>query len=260
MRETRHAEIWPAPQQYNRVARTVRRGFAGSMPAGICALALLFGTIAPASAQAEDKTPYPSMAPVEQYRVASRSDEIALARSAAPASISGDAEVLVLGEHGYETAVKGKNGFVCLVERGWFAYFDDPVFWNPKIRGPDCLNPAAVSTVLPVNLEKTRWVLAGLSKAEMIARSKSSAAAKKAPAPGAMGFMMSKQGVLSDTDGHWHPHLMFFQRHTDVAGWGANLPDSPVLGVEGGPKEPTILFVPLGKWSDGTSAPPMEMQ
>ena len=259
MRESRHAEVRSAPHQCNRVARIVRRGFAGSAVAGICALAVLWGTILPVSARAEDQAPYPSMAPVEQYRVASRSEEIALARSAAPASISGHAEVLVLGEHGYETAVKGKNGFVCLVERGWFAYFDDPVFWNPKIRGPDCLNPAAVSTVLPVNLEKTRWVLAGLSKAEMIARSKSSVAAKKAPAPGAMGYMMSKQGVLSDTDGHWHPHLMFFQRHTDVAAWGANLPDSPVLGVEGGPNEPTILFVPLAKWSDGTSAP-MEMQ
>ncbi len=260
MRETRHAEDRSALHQYRRMAGTVRRGLAGSMVAGISALALLLGTTAPDSAQAEDKAPYPNMAPVEQYRVASRSEEIALARSAAPASISGDAEILVLGEHGYETAVKGKNGFVCLVERGWFAYFDDPVFWNPKIRGPDCLNPAAVRTVLPVNLERTRWVLAGLSKAEMIAKSKSSVAAKQAPAPGAMGYMMSKQGVLSDTDGHWHPHLMFFQRHADVAAWGANLPDSPVLGVEGGPGEPTILFVPLGKWSDGTAAPPMEMQ
>ena len=260
MRETRHAEVRPAPHQCHRVARTVRRGSAGSTVAGFCALAVLCGTMLPVSAQAEDQAPYPSMAPVEQYRVASRSEEIALARSAAPASISGDAEILVLGEHGYETAVKGKNGFVCLVERGWFAYFDDPVFWDPKIRGPDCLNPAAVRTVLPVNLERTRWVLAGLSKAEMIARSKASVAAKRAPAPGAMGYMMSKQGYLSHDAGHWHPHLMFFQRHADLAAWGANLTDSPVLGVAGGPDEPTILFVPLAKWSDGTSAPPMEMQ
>jgi hypothetical protein len=258
MRETRHAEVRWAPRQFNRVAKILRRGFAGSMVAGIYALALLLGTVAPSGAQAEDKALYPSMAPVEQYRVASRSEEIALARSAAPASISGDAEILVLGEHGFETAVKGKNGFVCLVERGWFAYFDDPVFWDPKIRGPDCLNPAAVSTVLPVNLERTRWVLAGLSKAEMIARSKTSRAAKRAPAPGAMGFMMSEQGYLSHDAGHWHPHLMFFQRHADLGAWGANLTDSPVLGVEGGPSEPTILFVPLAKWSDGTDAP-MEM-
>src|SRR5271169_2470854 len=80
------------------------------------------------------KVPYPSMAPTEQYMMASPSSEIALARSAAPESISGDAEVLVLGAHAYETAVKGKNGFVCLVERSWTAPIEDPNFWNPKLR------------------------------------------------------------------------------------------------------------------------------
>src|SRR5580658_4335703 len=72
-------------------------------------------------AQAQDaKAPYPSMAPLDQYLI-ERSAEIALARSAAPDSISQDAEVLFLGRHGYETAVKGKNGFVCMVERSWTA-------------------------------------------------------------------------------------------------------------------------------------------
>jgi hypothetical protein len=186
--------------------------------------------------------------------MASRSEEIALARSAAPASISSDAEVLVLGDHGYESAAKGKNGWVCLVERSWFASFGDPVFWNPSIRGPDCLNPAAVSTVLPIYMERTQWVLAGLSKPEMLARNKTSAVAHQAPAPGSLGYMMSKQGHLSDVDGHWHPHLMFFQSHTAPSAWGANLPGAPVMGAEGGPDEVTIFYIPVGKWSDGTAA------
>jgi len=68
-------------------------------------------------AQAQDaKARYPSMAPLDQYLM-DRMAEITLARSAAPESISKDAEVLVLGRHGYETAVKGKNGFVCIVQR-----------------------------------------------------------------------------------------------------------------------------------------------
>ena len=162
--------------------------------------------------------------------------------------------MLVLGEHNYETAVSGKNGFVCLVERSWLASFDDAVFWNPRIRGPDCLNPAAVSTVLPMYLERTQWVLSGASKAEMSARAKTSTIAHQAPAPGAMGYMMSKDGHLSDVDGHWHPHLMFFEPHAAVSAWGANLPGSPLFGQEGGPNEATVIFVPLGKWSDGTSA------
>jgi hypothetical protein len=60
------------------------------------------------------------MAPIEQYLMTDRDAEIALARSSAPESISRDAEVLVLGRHGFETAVKGKNGFVCIVGRSNF--------------------------------------------------------------------------------------------------------------------------------------------
>jgi hypothetical protein len=229
----------------------VRKAFGAG--AVTCALTL-FGALASAGAQDGKDPPFPNMAPVEQYRMASRSEEIALARSAAPASISKDAGVLVLGDRGYEAAVEGKNGFVCLVERSWFASFDDPVFWNPKIRGPDCLNAAAASTVLPVNLERTQWVLAGLSKAEMLERAKTSAAARQAPASGAMGYMMSKQQHVSDINGHWHPHLMFFVAHTDLSAWGANLPGSPVMGAPGGPGEVTVFVVPVSKWSDGTDA------
>jgi len=84
------------------------------------------------SAEAQEKTtPYPKMAPVEQYLM-DRDAEIALARSAAPASVSNDAEILLLGRHGYETAVKGTNGFVCVVQRSWTAGIDDPDFWTSK--------------------------------------------------------------------------------------------------------------------------------
>lgn len=206
------------------------------------------------SASVQDvKNPYPTMAPVGQYRMSNRPDEIALARSAAPASISNDAEILILGDHGYETAIKGKNGFVCLVERAWFASFEDPQFWNPSIRGPDCLNQAAASSVLPINLERTQWVLTGLSKTEMQVRAKSSAVARVAPARGAIGYMLSKQQQLGDA-GHWHPHLMFFEPHTSIAAWGAGLPGSPLSASEGSPNEDTVFFVVLSTWSDGSPA------
>src|ERR1700730_13553051 len=82
---------------------------------------------------------YSTMAPVDQYLM-ERNAEILLARSAAPDSISSDATILVLGRQGYETAVRGKNGFVRMAERSWMAAFDLPEFWNPKIRGAECLN------------------------------------------------------------------------------------------------------------------------
>src|SRR5579863_8299700 len=138
------------------------------------------------------KAAYPAMAPIGQYQ-ASSVDEIALARSAAPPSISGDADVLILGSHGYETAVHGKNGFACLVERSWAAGFSDPEFWNPKVRGPICFNPAGVRSLLPGYLERTQWVLAGVSKADIIARTKSALAANTfvMPEPGVLAYMLS---------------------------------------------------------------------
>src|SRR5215469_9922784 len=104
-----------------------------AMAARCIATVVMLGTSWYAVSQ-DAQTPYPSMAPLDQYLIEDRSAEVALARSAAPESISRDAEVMVLGRHGYETAVKGTNGFVCLVERSWTAPIDDPGFWNPKGR------------------------------------------------------------------------------------------------------------------------------
>jgi hypothetical protein len=202
--------------------------------------------------------PYAAMAPVAQYGIANPEDEIVLARSAAPPSISADADVLVLGSRGYETAAKGKNGFVCIVERSWAAGFDDPEFWNPKLRSPNCFNAPAVRTVLSQYLRVTEWVLAGVSKDEMIVRTRAALAshAFTPPEPGSMCFMMSGQGYLSDRDGHWMPHLMFFVPRTAASFWGANLPGSPVIAHEGNELDPsTIFFVPVRKWSDGSPAP-----
>jgi hypothetical protein len=212
--------------------------------------------------KAEDaKAVYPAMAPLAQYQVASPSEEVALARSAAPASISVDAKVLTLGDHGYETAITGKNGFVCLVWRSWAAGFNDAEFWNPRIRAPVCLNPAAARTVLPGYLERTQWVLAGTSNSNMIARTRAAIASNRfvMPESGAMCYMMSKQGYLSDAGGHWHPHLMFFLAHTDGAAWGANLDGSPIIAGQGDPEPVTTFIVPVIKWSDGTPAV-MEMR
>jgi hypothetical protein len=212
------------------------------------------------SAQAQDaKTSYPSMAPLDQYLM-ERQDEITLARSAAPKSISQDAEVMVLGRHGYESAVKGKNGFVCMVQRSWAAGLDDPEFWNPKMRSPICVNPPAVRSFLPQIIMKAEWALAGRSRTQMYQDIKSALAKKELPMPeiGAMSYMMSKRAYLNDRDGRWHPHLMFFLPLTDPASWGANLPGSPVFGAQDVPGALTIFFVPVGKWSDGTAAPGFE--
>ncbi len=202
------------------------------------------------SAQA---APYSNMAPRDLYLIADRAQEIGLARSAAPPSISDNAGIMILGAHGFETAVKGTNAFTCLVERAWDKAFDDPEFWNPKMRAPICMNEAAARSVLPVYIERAQWALAGLSRDEMRARSATSTTAATPPAPGAMSYMMSKQQYLSDDGGHWHPHVMFFTPYTDPAAWGANLKASPVLG-DSSFGQFTLFFIPVRTWSDGTLA------
>jgi hypothetical protein len=223
----------------------------------------------PVAAQ-DAKQPYPNMAPIEQYLM-DRDAEIALARSAAPDAISHDVSVIVLTRHGYETAVEGKNGWVCWVGRGWMGMFDHPEFWNPKVRAAECINPPAVRSVLPYAYKRTELLLAGHSKQEVIAAIKAAIDKKELPAleQGTVSYMMSKDSYLSDYGGHNAPHMMFYETAKDGAAWGANLTNSPVLAVnywyisaETYPQLKSfpplsVFLVGVTKWSDGTPAPSM---
>jgi hypothetical protein len=221
--------------------------------------------------QAQSKTPYPKMAALDEYLMSDRNAEVALARSAAPDSISHDAQVLVLGPQGYETAVEGKNGFVCMVERAWMNPFDSPEFWNPKNRSPICLNPPAARTVLPITLIRTKLVVAGKSKEEVKESVRAAIEKKELPAleAGAMSYMMSKDAYLTDLGSHNMAHLMFYMPLGTV--WGANLvdssnnvstpfPGSPLLlapTYKGNPEPMYMFLMGTGMWSDGTAAPVM---
>ncbi|HEY2850469.1 MAG TPA: hypothetical protein VGI97_11365 [Gemmatimonadaceae bacterium] len=215
----------------------------------------------------DTQTKYAHMAPVQQYLM-DRDAEIALARSAAPDSISRDATVLVLGRHGYETAVKGKNGFVCMVARGWVGAFDWPEFWNPKTRGAECLNPPAARSILPLAELRTERVLAGDSIDEIVGKMSTAINSRVAPSlePGAMSYMMAKGSYLTDAGDHNGSHVMFYAALADPATWGAGVSGSP---IGSGPywffsdssrqryKDlPTIrvFTVSVPKWSDGTLA------
>jgi hypothetical protein len=198
------------------------------------------------------KAQYLTMAPLDQYLITNRDAEIAMARSAAPKSISGGAEVLVLGQKGYYTTVKGKNGFICMVERSWSAGINDPDFWNPKLYAPICFNPPAVRSYLPITIMKTDLALAGRSKAQIFGAIKAALDKSELPTlePGAIGYMMSKRQYLG-----WYPHVMVFVPLTEATTWGAGLPGSPILASEDPPERLTEFLIPVGHWSDGTVAP-----
>jgi hypothetical protein len=199
---------------------------------------------------------YSAAAPLNQYLIPEKASEIELARSAAPASISDGAEVLVLTKDGYVTAVKGGNGFVCLVERAWGKSTDDPEFWNPKISAPHCLNAPAARTYLPIFLMKTKLVLAGKSKMEIARTLKSAMDRKELPTlePNAMCYMMSKRQYLSDNDMHWHPHMMWYVAGDSAKSWQANLPGVPAIAGNVPEDRMTIFMLAVDHWSDGTPA------
>jgi len=204
-----------------------------------------------------NKSLYAAIAPLDQYLIPDKDSEIALARSAAPKSVSDGAEVMVLGPQGYTTAVEGKNGFLCLVERSWGAATDVPEFWNPKVRSPICFNPPAARTFVPIYLMKTKLVLAGKSKTEIVQATASALDKQELRPlePGAMCYMLSKHQYLNDGGKSWHPHLMFLVPGDAEKTWGANLAGSPVIAANDPEERATIFMVWVAKWSDGTPGP-----
>lgn len=211
--------------------------------------------VASQSAAQVATTGYPRMAPISQYLMR-RDAEISLARSAAPHSVSDAAEILVFTKSGFQTAVTGTNGFVCIVARSWSADWNDQDFWNPRVHAPNCYNAAAARSQVALANKRTEIALAGGSKAQMRDAIKAAVDRGELPLPeaGAMSYMLSKDTYLDSRDGRWLPHLMFYLSDTDPTSWGAGLPKSPIIGLRHPEERSTTFLVPVGKWSDGTFA------
>lgn len=229
----------------------MRRNTGKAIGWGGVALFAMFGAawlIPTQDTNAQDtKSPYPTMAPIEQYRM-DRDAEIALARTAAPPSISRDAEIMVLGHENFETAVQGKNGFVCAVGRAFAGPLNNPEYWNPKNRSPICLNPPAARSLWPYAMKQTGMALAGASRVQITDAIRTAVAKKELgpPESGSMAYMMSKGAYLTDRGGHNLAHVMFELPRNGV------FQDEPDFFVTWDPA-PVIEFnVPVGQWSDGT--------
>lgn len=203
-----------------------------------------------------------SMGSLSPYMM-ERQAEIATARSAAPASISGHATILVLGAHGYTVAEKGTNGFVCLVERAWMQPYNKPIFWNPKFQGPVCYNAAASKSVLLYTFKRTALALGGATESQIEQKMSAAIDAKSLPIPNpdAMGYMMSKSQYFDDAAKSWYPHVMFYMPRADTANtgavWGADRLRSPIVYDSSDimPEPWAQFFIPVSHWSDGSLAP-----
>jgi hypothetical protein len=241
------------PTLKKKISTIAIKSFALLVVLGTAHLGTAYQAVAQAATTPSTTTPYTNMAPIDQYLMTDRAAEIALARSAAPESVSRDAGVLVLGRHGFETAVKGTNGFVCIVGRSWTSAADAD-FWDPKVRVPMCVNAAAARSYLLRITKIAELALAGHTLAQVNGAIAAAIAKKELPPmeSGAMCYMMGKQGFGGDSAPHWPSHLMFFYSDTDPASWGANLPGSPVVGMSDPVEHLTQFVIPVQRWSDGT--------
>ncbi len=222
------------------------------------ALIVLLTSCTAAHGQTPTSNPYPTMAPVSKYMMP-RDAEIEMARSAAPASLSSNAEVLVMTKSGYEVAAKGSNGWVCLVGRMWSAGIDDPEFWNPKGRGAACLNPDAVQSVLPFYLARAKWALAGDTREQIATKSQAAYADHQFTEPRGFALMLSKESYLNDgVAGPWRPHIMPFVAKDKLDTWAVGFKGSPIISPATATfrsYEPVTVVILAPYWSDGSPAP-----
>lgn len=203
-----------------------------------------------ASSVGAQSSKYP---PLDGYLMA-RDAEIALARTAAPPDISGRATIRVLTKAGYQSALDGSNGFVCLVLRGWSAPTYTPVpfrdlVYDAALRAPICFDPAAAKSVLPYYDLRSRLGMEGKTP-DQIAEGIQSAYARGAlPKRDGVSFsyMWSADQNLGSGVGHWHPHMMVFAPYYENAMLGGNalgIPALPIVSDDAGTPF-TVVVIPV---------------
>ncbi|MGH7517343.1 MAG: hypothetical protein ACREOC_07720 [Gemmatimonadales bacterium] len=173
-------------------------------------------------------------------RLLPRAEEIALARSAAPAEVSKDATVWVFTDSGYAVAEKGTNGVACYVGRSWVESIE-----------PHCFDAEGAATILPMEMRTVELRHRGMSHEEVereIATGLSSGRFRTPRRP-ALSWMLSGAQQLVDDDGRpvgqWRPHLMIYYPYLTAAELGLGpVPDlnSAVL-VDGGTPTSNLMIV-----------------
>ena len=165
-----------------------------------------------------------------------QASEIALAKSAAPANISGGATIKVLTTSGFKVVHHGENGFLCMVLRGFAAPTYTPAQFrnlvnDATVRAPICFDPKAAKEVTPYYELRTKLAMQGKDP-DQIAEGVQAAYAKgELPRRDGASFayMWPADQNLASGIGHWHPHMIVFAPYYDnsmVGGsaFGAPLP------------------------------------
>lgn len=181
-----------------------------------------------------------------------REFEIALARSAAPPTVTAGARVLALTDQGFVVADSGSNGVTCLVDRSW-----------PRALEPHCYDAEGAASILPMELRRTELRHLGRSEDEIDREIGAGLASGRfrLPRRPALTYMMSAGQVLYDDSGRrigaWRPHLMLYHPYLTNAELGLSAtPDLRIGAVfdEGAPNSSLVIIMP--EFVPAPTAPP----
>ena len=166
--------------------------------------------------------------PLSEYLMPHDAEE-ALARSAAPANISGRATIKVLTQSGYVVDRKGDNGYVCMVMRGFAAPTYTPpqlrdLVYDSALRAPICFDPNATRTVMPFYELRTKLGMEGRAPEQIAAGIQAAYARGELPKRNEVSFayMWSADMNLGGGVGHWHPHMTVFSPYYENPMLGNN--------------------------------------
>jgi hypothetical protein len=168
-----------------------------------------------------------------------RAEEVALARSAAPAAISARARVLALADSGYVTADSGSNGVTCVVNRSW-----------PRSIEPHCYDEEGAASILPMELRRTELLHRGASTQEADREIAAGLASGRfrLPRRPSLTYMMSSAQVLYDDEGRhvgsWRPHVMLYYPYLTNAAFGLGEVPGMTVSEQGSPFSTLILVMP----------------
>ena len=178
-----------------------------------------------------------------------RDSEIALARSAAPASVSADATVLVFTDSGFVRAVSGSNGVTCIVNRSW-----------PQSVEPHCFDAEGTATILPMEIYRTLAYHRGKTEKEAdkaIAAGLTNGTFRLPERP-AMSYMMSARQRLVDDDGSivgkWRPHIMIYSPYLTNKDVGLSAKPDMSVGMVAEEGKPTASIMIVMRDFTGTSS------
>ena len=175
--------------------------------------------------------------------------QIELAASAAPAEVSRNATIYVLGAHGYEKAREGTNGFSCMVDREYVTTME-----------PECFDAEGSRTTMVARLRTEELRAQGRPENDVKAEIEAAYKAGRFVAPSKPGivYMMSSENWVFDPESkkiiHFPGHLMFYAPYMTAKDLGYEKDASLPYLVHPGAPDALMIVVPQSAGSSSSAS------